>query len=289
MGFLSSLVSGIGSVLEVAARGIGSALSSVGSALASFASSAVGIVGQIAAKASAFVGLLAKLPLGPLGPVIGPIVAQVALKVVAKGIEYFSKKLSIIGREENTEEVGYRVEEAQQHEDWAKQEEFPSFEEYYAYIKAQIPDKEIDYAKLKENRDRYMVLGTMALTKGLEEHMDIALPKEFLFEIGRSRMEGPEIQAVVEAFKTLGYESVNLTGYLKGKLPREESKQIEDALLTNMKKYYPDRDEDALHERLGTMRAASRDDKKLESVYKDKLTKENLEKIAANPKSIEDL
>ena len=39
-----------------------------------------------------------------------------------------------------------------------------------------------------------------------------------------------------------------------------------------------------MYERLGTMRAASRDDEKLAYVYKDEL-----EKIKENPKSIEDL
>ena len=284
MGFFGDLFSGITSALSTVARGIGSALSSVGSALASFASSAVGIVGQIASKAGAFMKLLSNLPLGPLGPVFGPIVAKLALKVVSKGIEYFAKELGIIGESEKSEEVGYRVEEAQRHEDWEKQDDFPSFEEYYAYLKKQIPDTQIDYAKLKENRDRYMALGAMELTKGLEERMEIKLPEEFLFEIGRSRMEGMEIQAITETFKMLGYDSVNFSSYLKGKLPREESKQIENGLLSAMKKYYPNKDEDTLYERLGTMRAASRDDEKLAYVYKDEL-----EKIKENPKSIEDL
>ena len=102
---------------------------------------------------------------GPLGPVIGPIVEQLVFKVVIKGIEYFARKMGIIEEEEKAEEVGYRVEEAEEHEDWMRQENFPSFEEYYAYLKKQIPDTEIAYAKLKENRDRYMALGTMELTK----------------------------------------------------------------------------------------------------------------------------
>lgn len=291
MGFFSSIgsfISSVGSALGTAARSIGSALGSVGRALGSFASSAVGIVGQIASKASAFVGLLSTLPLGPLGPIIGPIVAKLVFKVVAKGIEYLAKKLGIIDEKEAAEEVGYRVEEAAQHDDWKKQEDFDSFAEYYAYLKEQIPDTEINLARLKENRDRYIALGTMELTKGLEERMDIALPEDFLFEIGRSRMEGSEIQAIVEAYKTLGYDSVNFSGYLKGKLGREESKQIEEALLSNMKKYYPNKDEEMLYERLGTMRAASRDDEKLADVYSDKLTKEKLEKIANNPEYVDD-
>jgi len=44
-----------------------------------------------------------------------------------------------------------------------------------------------------------------------------------------------------------------------------------------------------LHERLGVMRMASRNDSKLEDIYSDKLTKENMEKIAKDPKYVEDL
>lgn len=283
MGFLSSIISGVSSALRVVASGIGSALGGGGRALAELSGSAVGILGQLASKASAFVELLTGLQKGPLGPVIGPIVEQLVFKVVIKGIEYLAKKMGIIEEEEKAEEVGYRVEEAEEHEDWMRQENFPSFEEYYAYLKNQIPDTEIDYAKLKENRDRYMALGTMELTKGLEERIGIALPEEFLFEIGRSRMEGAEIQAVAEAYKTLGYDSVHFSSYLQGRLEREESRQIEEALLSSMKKYYPNKDEDMLHERLGMMRAASRDDTALADVYQDKLTKEHLEQIAENP------
>lgn len=283
MGFLSSIISGVSSVLGVVASGIGSALGGVGRTLAELSGSAVGILGQLASKASAFVGLLTGLQKGPLGPIIGPIVGQLVFKVVIKGIEYFAKKMGIIEEDGKAEEVGYRVEEAEEHEDWMRQENFPSFEEYYAYLKKQIPDTEIDYAKLKENRDRYMALGTMELTKGLEERIGIELPEEFLFEIGRSRMEGAEIQAVAEAYKTLGYDSVHFSSYLQGRLEREESRQIEEALLSSMKKYYPNKDEDMLHERLGMMRAASRDDTVLADVYQDKLTKEHLEQIAENP------
>ena len=283
MGFLSSIISGVSSALRVVASGIGSALGGVGRALAELSGKAGGILGQLASKASAFVELLTGLQKGPLGPVIGPIVEQLVFKVVIKGIEYFARKMGIIEEEEKAEEVGYRVEEAEEHEDWMRQENFPSFEEYYAYLKKQIPDTEIDYAKLKENRDRYMALGTMELTKGLEERIGIALPEEFLFEIGRSRMEGAEIQAVAEAYKTLGYDSVHFSSYLQGRLEREESRQIEEALLSSMKKYYPNKDEDMLHERLGMMRAASRDDTVLADVYQDKLTKEHLEQIAENP------
>ena len=97
--------------------------------------------------------------------------------------------------------------------------------------------------------------------------MGIKMPEDFLIEIGRSRMETNEILAIIDAFKGLGSETVYISDYFKGKLSRDENIQIEDALLASMKKYYPDKDNDALYERLGVMRMASRDDKKLADVY----------------------
>lgn len=268
MGFFSGICSACSSI----ASGISSAISGVGKALSGFASQAISKVGSfLAGKAAAFVGLVSSLPLGPLGPILGPIIGQMIMKVVAKGIEYLAKKLGIIKEDEKPEKVGYRIEEANEHEEWKKQEEFASFEEYYAYLKKQIPDEQMDLNKLRDNQDRYMVLGTIALTKGIEEQMDIELPEEFLFEIGKSRMEGNEIQAIIEAFKLLGYGSVNAAAYFRGELSREESKRITEALISNMKQYYPDKEEDILYERLGVMRVASRDENELKEIYKDKL------------------
>lgn len=279
MGLLNSLGSAISSGIKAVAGGISRGISTLGSSLASFAGSALGVVGQLCTKAASFVGLLSTLPLGPLGPILGPIIGQLVLKVVAKGIEYLAKKLGIIKDKDEVEEVGYRIEEAQQHEDWKKQEEFGSFEEYYEYLKQQIPDNQINYEKIKENRNRYMVLGTMELTQGVEEKMGIKLPEDFLFEIGRNRMETGEIQAIIDCFKELGYGSVMISDYFKGKMSRDERIRVRDALITNMKKYYPNTDEDALNERLGAMRMVSRDDSRLEDVYGDKITKDKLDKL----------
>ena len=267
MGFFSAIGSAISSACRAACSVVSSVVRGVGSALSSFASKAVGLVAGIASKAAAFVGLVATLPLGPLGPIVGAVIQQLAIVFVTKAIEYLAKKLGLIEEREKVEEVGYRVEEAQEHDDWKKQEDFKSFEEYYAYLKEQIPDDKIDRRKLEENRERYTILGMMELTSGLEGRMGIKMPEDFLFEIGRSRMETNEILAIIDAFKGLGSETVYISDYFKGKLSRDENIQIEDALLASMKKYYPDKDNDALYERLGVMRMASRDDKKLADVY----------------------
>lgn len=289
MGWLSSACSFVGSVVSGVCSAACSVVKGVGSALTTFASKAIGIVGSLATKAAGFIGMVATLPLGPLGPIAGAILQQVMIHLVSKAIEYLAKKLGIIEERDKVEEVGYRVEEAQKHDDWKRQEDFKSFEEYYAYLKEQIPDDKIDRKKLAANRTEYTILGMMELTNGLENRMEIKMPEEFLFEIGRSRMEPNEILAIVDAFKFLGSDTVYISDYLKGKLTREENIKIEDALLVSLRKYYPDKDDDYFYERLGVMRMASRDDMKLAEVYEDKLTDENLKRIEREGKISEDL
>ena len=285
MGFWGAIGSAISGVCSAAC----SAISRVGSALTSFASKAIGIVGNLATKAAGFIGMVATLPLGPLGPIAGAILQQLVIHLASKAIEYLAKKLGIIEERDKVEEVGYRVEEAQEHDDWKRQEDFKSFEEYYAYLKEQIPDDKIDRKKLAANRTEYTVLGMMELTNGLENRMGIKMPEEFLFEIGRSRMEPNEILAIVDAFKFMGSDTVFISDYLKGKLTREENIKIEDALLVSLRKYYPDKDDDYFYERLGVMRMASRNDMKLAEVYEDKLTDENIKRIEREGKISEDL
>lgn len=289
MGLFSSICSFVSNVVSSVCSTACSVVKTVGSTLTTFASKAIGIVGSLATKAANSVGMIASLPLGPLGPIAGAILQQVIIHLVSKAIEYLAKKLGIIEERDKVEEVGYRVEEAQEHDDWKRQEDFKSFDEYYSYLKEQIPDDKIDRKKLAANRTEYTILGMMELTNGLENRIGIKMPEEFLFEIGRSRMEPNEILAIVDAFKFLGSDTIYISEYLKGKLTREENIKIEDALLVSLRKYYPDKDDDYFYERLGMMRMASRDDMKLAEVYEDKLTDENLKRIEREGKILEDL
>ena len=137
--------------------------------------SAIGLVGSLATKAANFIEPVTTLP---LGSILDPVLERVIIHFTIKAIEYLARKLGIIEEHDKAEEVGYRVEEAQEHEDWKRQEDFETFEDYYAYLKAQIPDDKIDRKKLAENRDRCAVLGMMELTDGLERRMDITLPED---------------------------------------------------------------------------------------------------------------
>jgi hypothetical protein len=270
------LFSGVCSFVSSVASGIGSAIRGVGSALSSFAGKALSAaIGIVAKGGSVLAGLVGTLSLGPLGPVLGPIIGALVLKVISKVITIIGKKLGIIKEKDRPEEIGYRLEEADEHEDWKRREDFASFEEYNEYLKKQIPEDKVDYNKLKENEDRYTMLGTMAISKGCEEKLDIRLSPEFLFEAGKSRMEPSEIQAFADAFKAAGFDSIAASDYFHGRLSGAKTKEVKNLLLDAMKRYYPMKSENDLQHRLATMKAVSKDDNLLKEQYKEEIEKIN--------------
>ena len=270
MGIFGSSVSGIKSFASAAVSGI----KSVCSAVSGFAGRAITALGQlIGGKAVGFMGLVGGLVSGPLGPILGPVIAKLIVDVVVKVIEKLAKIFGIIKEEDKTEDLGYRIEEANREEnrDWKKKEDFASLAEYYAYLKEQIPDDKLDMERLRRNRDYYAVLGMIAETTALEEKLRIGLPDTFLFEAGRSRMTPDEIRAFADAFRMLGYESVDVRDYFKGKMAPGEAKRITEAIIESLKTYCKDKTEAELYARLGEMQAVARDDTKLQEVYKSEL------------------
>ncbi len=110
---------------------------------------------------------------GPLGGILGPVIGQIIIKVLVKAVEKLAKTLGIIKENDNTEELGYRIAEANREENknWKQKEDFGTLAEYYDYLKKQIPDDRINYDKLKRNRDYYAVLGMAAETSAIEEEL----------------------------------------------------------------------------------------------------------------------
>ncbi|MBR1728772.1 MAG: hypothetical protein IJ728_04540 [Selenomonadaceae bacterium] len=273
MGIFSAIGSAISGALSAVSSFASTALSTISNAVSSFASTALSGFGKIVGGlANGFMSIVSKLPLGPLGPILGPIVGELIVKAVVKVIEILSKKLGLIEEDDKAEEIGYRVEESEKHDDWKKPDDFKTFAEYYSYLKQQIPDELIDRAKLNNAKDYYAVLGTMAETYGLEKELEIKFNEEFLVEIGRSKMTAEEIRAFADAFRSLGFESIDVADYFKGNLPPGESKRITEALISSMQKFMPEKTEDELYARINEIQAAARGDLKLrDDIYKDEL------------------
>ena len=276
--FFSGVASGIGRICS----GVASAVTSTISSLGSFASKAISsFFSGVAGKAFGFLKAVSGIMTGPLGPILGPIIVDLLVKLVVKVISKIAEENEVVEKGEKPEEIGYRLEEAEKHEDWKRRDEFKSFKEYYAYLKEQIPIEEIDHTKLRENLGTYSILGMQAEVRALEEKFGVRIPQAALIEIGRSAMEPKEVQAFVQAFNTLGYKSLDISDYLKGTLPAGELGRITDAILDALKLYFPEKTERDLLVRLNEMQKASDNDKTLVTLYRDEIAEEYGEKLQA--------
>ena len=274
-GSVGSFFSGVGSGIRSFCSGVASALTGAISTVGNLASKAIStFFSGVAGKAVGFLKVVNGIMTGPLGPILGPIVIDLLVKAIVKIVSKIAEENEVVEKNERPEEIGYRLEEADKHEEWKRRDEFKSFKEYYAYLKEQIPAEEIDAGRLKENFGAYAVLGMQAEVNALEEKLNIRIPKTSLIEIGRSAMEIKEVQAFIRAFDELGYKNLSISEYLKGTLPAGELERITAALLDSLKFYFPERTERDLLTRLNEMRKASNDDKVLVSIYKDELQEE---------------
>lgn len=282
MGFFSaigsgirSFCSGVASVVSGGIRAVGNVITStVGvakKALETVVSVAKPFLGGLAKKAANFLGGALKIIAGPLGPVISPPIVDIIIKVATIVISILAEKNEVVEKNEKPEEIGYRLQEAEkeEHREWKQREDFKTFKEYYRYLKEQIP--EIDQEKLEEHREFYSMLGSQAEVRAIEEKFGLHIPESALLEVGRAAMTAKEVQAFMQAFRSLGYKELLISDYLKGSLPGSELERITAALLDALKLYFPDKKDDEFQRRLVSMQRISVDDRMLPAVYKDEL------------------
>lgn len=262
------LFSFVGSVISGACSIVSSAISTIGSAIGSALKGAISLCKSLGNLASLKVlGPLVSIASGILGP-LGPIVAELIIrKMIEVGL-----KLLLGTDKEKADEMGYRLEEADKHADWKKSSDFDSFKEYYEYLKQQIPDEEIDREKLKKDKYYYESVAIDKMADETGKKYGIKVEPEFFIEIGRSAMEEKEVEAIIAAYKSLGYDRVALSDYFKGKLSPAENQKIRDALFVTLKNAYPQKSDADLRSRLSIMRRCSNDDKFMaEHSYDDAL------------------
>ena len=96
---------------------------------------------------------------------------------------------------------------------------------------------------------------------------NINIEPDFLMEIGRSAMEPKEAEAIIAAYKKLGYNNVAFSDYLNGKLSPSEVKNVREALLSSLKEAYPEKNKTDLLSRLNTMKLCSKDEYVAENIY----------------------
>lgn len=266
-GFIGGAIRSIGSGIAKVASCISTAVTKVATsafkvattALSSLAASG-GFIGTIAAGAGKLLAAASAFMAGPLGPIVGPIIASLVIEAIGKAIGWVAKKLGIIKEEEEPEEVGYRMEEAAKHDDWEKREAFGSFTEYHDYLREKIPASAIDREKLKQNRLMYMSLGISALKDGIGKKFGLDMPIDFLIEIGKCRLDGQELNALLEEFSAKGYDLSLFRQYLQGELQGDMRLKVEDGILIALRNVYPEKTEAELKEAITDIRNVSRED-----------------------------
>jgi hypothetical protein len=281
----SSVVSAVCSVGKCVAQGVSSLAAGIGKAVIKGATTVLktgakylagiavkgGFLGTIAGGAAKLFGMAAGVLSGPLGMILGPIVGELIIKAAVEAITYVAKKMGIIEEEEKPEEIGYRLEEAENHPDWDKRDDYYSTKEYYEYLKKQIPDTDLDWKKIHEHSLEYATLGTEILRTSISEELNISFPVEFLLEIGRCRIDGAELMNIIEKFIKEGYELDIVRDYLRGRLKGITKKQVETSLITAMSKAHPDWAESDIKNRIEGMTLAGKQDEAVAWMYKDKI------------------
>lgn len=234
MGWIGSLVSGVGS-----------ALSAVGSAFCSGVSSICSAIGGALFSGA---GGVASIVTGIVGTAVGiPQIVSIigAVGAIVSGIVEF---LGMKEPEEKPEELGMKAEESER-----KPEEFESTEAYIAYLRKEV---EIDQMKVKglsnEERARYAAVGTGLYIKGIEEKYGIEAPGEFWRTVADLNMKGDEVRKYIGAFKEKGIESMkDMSDYIKGR-PLEsgtEPREVSGAIMDGLKEIYPEMSEKELAEK----------------------------------------
>lgn len=282
MGFWSA----IGSCLSSIGSAIGGAIKAVGSALSSGLASAVGALGSIGVKALGLFTKVSALVMGPLGPILGPIVVQIVLTLAAKVIENLAKERNMMDEDDRVDEVGYRMEKANERK-LDGPEKFYSFREYYEYLKSEIPVDERARTEIRNNRLRYITEGTAALSEGWAREINMEIPDDFLIIIGRCAINELEVKAIVAAYEALSKKEVSFGDYLTGKLSGVEEDAITNALLVSYKNIMPEKTDDDVYGRIAEMITLSKDDMKLADYHKDII--DDIEKQGKEGKTAKDI
>lgn len=219
-----------------------------------------GWLGKLGVGCSTFLGSATKFMAGPLGPVMGEIVGQLVIYAATNAFAHVAKKLKLINEDDRAEEIGYRLEEANRHDDWHRREDFSTFGEYYGYLRQQIPDESIDRLRLQNDNLYYTALGGNAIRQGVAEYYNLNIPVDMLVDIGRCRLDGETLKEILDRFSTENYDLNEFRDYLQGMLKGEAKTKIERALTASFKNVYPDWSEEKVCAKLVELKTAARDD-----------------------------
>ena len=106
----------------------------------------------------------------------------------------------------------------------------------------------------------YQSVYVSTMKNEISQKKGIDLTDTFTEQAALCRMEPEQQEVVIDTFKQLGYDRVEIKQYLQGMLPENESLRIREALLVNLQKQYPEKTPTELRDLLRDWRLASTDE-----------------------------
>lgn len=229
--------------------GLGAFISGVGSALCRGVSAVCSTIGRgVATVANALVTSIGKLTVEKL---------ERAMDVISIVIGAIAEIFSLKDKEETTEEIGMKAEEAAK--EGVKPENFDSYEEYINHLRENV---EIDKSKLenlsKEDKMKYTAVGSSILVKGIEEKEEFEIPGEFVAEIGRQNLSVAETRQYIKTFKNEDLQLKDFASFLSGTIDKKVYATVGNAIESAIKNLNPDMTENEINDKITNMKDTSR-------------------------------
>lgn len=193
-----------------------------------------------------------------LGPEKGPKIARLIVDTIAEILTLLAEQQHIIREEEPIDKIGYYMEMAGQHTAWKRREDFDLFQDYYDYLKQQIPDDTLDEEQLERNRKIDQIYGIGLLFNEINLQNKIHLPLEFLFDIGRANLTFEEVKCMLDVFQRFDLTDASIVDVMQGNMNFHEASMIWKTLETAFKESNIYGTQQENQERLDDIRSASR-------------------------------
>ena len=266
MGFWSSLCSKVGSVVSSISSGLQSAIDRVGNIISKSGPTLGKLIGttvkalkvlcpkgaNLLQGISQAVSKLLTPVLGPLAPVVTNIVMDVISSILVNLLTPSNEKPL---NNEEIEEYGALLEEADRNH-WEISDKFESINEHYEYLKNKAKEEDIFISPTKRLSVESMRRRSIAMTElwdRLEQKEEITISQDFLIFSAMKSFTPERLQAIIEASKLMGFDTVKFTDLREGKLHPNIAKEYNATIVSKLKDIYtnlgkPLTDEEAYYE-----------------------------------------
>ena len=248
---VGSITNGIGKVVSSISSGLSNAIDRIGniietgiSTLGKLVGTTVKLLKEICPKGTnllmslnqAISKLLTPI-LGPLAPVVTNIVMDVISSVLVNLLTPNNEKPL---DNEQIEEYGALLEEADKNH-WDIGDKFESINEHYEYLKNKAKEENIIIEPVKRLSVESMKRRTIAMSElwnRLEKKEEITISQDFLIFSALKAFTPERLQAIIDASKEMGFDTVKFTDLREGKLQPIIAKEYNATIVSKLKEIY---------------------------------------------------